>query len=668
MDYSKLSNETLAKMAQGHDLDYSKLSNDDLQQIAGHSESAAHPSPPDNSTLATIKDLLTGAGDMSGVSQQVGGAAQAIPDLIQSTIHDINPDLADRSPSQVNESLASMGIKGDVGPTSSAQMYKQGTKDVLQQQDEALKRSPIAYRAGEALGLGTVGLATAGLAPELVGVSKGAGMLSKLAASGVNAMPAVASYGALNSSGSLIGGTPEEQAKVLEDGADSALLGAGLGVGGSLVGQSVSKILGKVAKTDTAKNLIERYKIGKEGKSLGSEESQLGSLAKPQSLETALSQHETRTATRMLDGLNQVDDKLGQNVGKSLADASDKGVVIKSDPGLSDQINKLFNSLPDISIGEEGLETTASGEYGEPLFKNLSDFSNKLKSDGLKPDEVWKFRNELGQIGKTLKNSSNASDRLLAAEVFKTTNTLGGLLRQNVPEYGAAASRMEEFRRLMPETILSKDNPVDVTSLRMSGTRNVDTKLLNNMKRMISGMLTNDDVAQGSFTNLLKGMQELNASEMERKASGKIQQTIFDELGLQPQQIEQYIKQEATRSKVLQTFSKGPKADLGKVFTEPVQLATKGAGYIAEKAGNLGAKNPVLNVGTKLYNASDETLKNFADNTLNKIPGQSGLATALNKAIENKDPIGKNAILFSIMQNPNLRNLVESNNLELEPR
>ena len=717
-----------------------------------------YKAPSKGSPLETAKDAITGAGDTLGISQQIGGLAEGVPDAAQSALHNMIPSLVGKSPSQVNAALKALGVKGDIGPTNSDQMYKQGTKDTLADQAAALKRSPIAYRAGEAGGLGLGAMATAGLAPELIATSKATPLIGKMAAGAVNAAPIGAAYGAANSSGSLVGGTPQEMQQV----GKSAALGAGIGSALGAAAPIVGKGLAKLGDIPGFKELAERYKIGQQGKSLGSETDQLGTSAEPESLDTALSQHDARTANELLTGLNDADDRLGKAVGTSLDQATQKGVVIKATPQLSDQLDKIVHNIPSLEDtstsaldrlkqkGELAVEKerqlgndasysiepsedsegntihnlvvrkrgvsgsapeTAQGQLspeeveagpvglsggeeqgstlqktGEPSVVDSVTVNNaydnpgasdkitslltKFKNEGLNPSEMWELKNELAQTGKTLNSSSNANDRLIANEIFSATDNINSTLKNIVPEYGNAANRMSEFRRLMPETILSKDNPADVTGLRVSGTRNVDQKLMQNLKNMVRGIYTDNDQAKGSFTNLLKGMQELNANELKRKAvfeadpanAGKTFKTIFDDMGVQPQQIEDYIKQQAMRSKVLQSYGSGPDVDLGKVFTQPVALAKQGAGFAAEKLGQLN-KNPLLGTSQKLFAAPDDALTSFSNNVLSKVPGQKPLADALNKAVAGKDQTAKNAVLFTIMQNPNLRTLVESNNL-----
>ena len=107
-------------------------------------------------------------------------------------------------------------------------------------------------------------------------------------------------------------------------------------------------------------------------------------------------------------------------------------------------------------------------------------------------------------------------------------------------------------------------------------------------------------------------------------------------------------------------------------LTSPLKSLRNASGVIANKAGvvygKMGsvAQNPVLNVGKKLYAASDDALRDLSK-TLDGIPGQKSMSDALNKALDSKDSVAKNAVLFSIMQNPNLRSVVGSDNLEIKP-
>ncbi len=347
-----------------------------------------------------------------------------------------------------------------------------------------------------------------------------------------------------------------------------------------------------------------------------------------------------------------MDDHLGQEVGKVVDAGTQQGITVQASP----EVNKLIIDL-------------------EPMVNNgeFEDTMQKLATQGLNPSELQEFRNRLADYGRKI----YSKDQVAAAKVFDTTKELTTLLRENVPGYTDAANRLNQFRQSLPETILSKDNPIDVTNLRVSGTRNVDTKLLNNIKSMIRGMYNPDNAkAQGSYTNLLQGIQKLSQNEQtlkaEAEAAGKPFQTVFDKLGMQPQDLESFFKDAGAKSKLIQNYTGLSDIDAGNIVSKPLKTLGQASDWIANKAGvaygktGSAAQNPVLNVGKKLYSASDDSLRELSKK-LGDLPGQKNVGIALTNALDKKDTMAKNAVLFSIMQNPNLRNIVESDNLPVGP-
>src|SRR5271165_7012082 len=476
MDYSKFSNQTLAKIAQGQPVDYSSLTDDELQEIAASAPPEEEKENIGSKALQTAKDAVTGAGDTLGISQQVGGAAQALPDLIQGAAHELVPGMVGPSPTQQNEELQKQGFSG-VGPTSPEELYKQGTQDVQKDQEAALERSPTAYRAGEAGGLGLSALATAGLAPEVVSGAKlaeaaptGLKTLAKMGAGAVNTAPVAGLYSGLNSKGALVAGTPEEQQQLGQDVETGVKFGGALGSAAPLVGDLGKAGLAKFGETDAGKALVEAFKMGKRGVDLSKQESQLGSLSAPESLANAVSLQESRAAEQLVNGINAVDDHLGERVGATIDAATDQGINVQAGPELAKKIEGL-SSLSDIDIGEGGLEVSPDLQ-GQGGLQSFSDMAKKLVTEGLDPKELQQFRNQLSKFGQKL----YSKDQVMASKIFSVSNDLTGLLKENVPGYQNAAERLNQFRSSIPETILSKDNPQDITNLRVSGTRNVDTK------------------------------------------------------------------------------------------------------------------------------------------------------------------------------------------------
>jgi hypothetical protein len=607
--------------------------------------SELHPSDIEaQQTPSTLSDAETNVAHLAGLGPIAAGAGQGVPDAIQSFLHKHAPGMVNASPTQVSAALKAMGVTGDVGPTSSGAMYRQASDERSNIENAAQKRSPYAGGAGRLAGDALAFTGAAALSPSILAAApKGAGLVERGLTSAVNLALPGAAIGATDSSGHLVDAAPKEQSQVLSDaihgGETASLLGMGTAVAGDLL-----KPAGK-ALADT--DMGQYFKMGAEGQDLSSKASRLGTLANPEGLGDTVSMHDTQAANTVLDGLNKMDDHLGQDVGDAVKAGVNKQIRIESTPELNSQMKNL--------------ESTLGADF--------SDTMQKMNTQGLDPSELQEFRNDLADYGRKIYQN----DPIAASEVFNATKELTAQLRQQVPGYTEAANRLNEFRQLLPETILSKDNPIDVTNLRVSGTKNVDTKLLNNIKGMIRGMYNPDNAkAQGAYTNLLQGINKLQQNEQVRKveaqAAGKPFQTVFDKLGMQPQDIESFFKDAAAKSKLIQNYTGLPDVD----FTSPLKTVRNFKDYFANQAGVIYGKtgsvaqNPVLNVGKKLYAASDDALRDLS-NTLNDIPGQKPMSMALNKALDSKDAVAKNAVLFSIMQNPHLRSIVGSDNLEIKP-
>lgn len=103
-------------------------------------------------------------------------------------------------------------------------------------------------------------------------------------------------------------------------------------------------------------------------------------------------------------------------------------------------------------------------------------------------------------------------------------------------------------------------------------------------------------------------------------------------------------------------------------MTSMKQSLNKSSAWLGAKAGeaaNSISNTPVLRASKSLYSAGDDALRSFSQK-MSSSGGQTGemLSKALDNALDNKNTMAKNAILFSIMQNPMLRNLVGTDHEE----
>jgi hypothetical protein len=67
----------------------------------------------------------------------------------------------------------------------------------------------------------------------------------------------------------------------------------------------------------------------------------------------------------------------------------------------------------------------------------------------------------------------------------------------------------------------------------------------------------------------------------------------------------------------------------------------------------------------KVYNAGEDELRGLAQK-MSEIPGLQSVGKSLMEGLENKDKAGVNAALFSIMQNPQARILINGEDLDSE--
>lgn len=646
IDYSKLSDETLQKMSNGHQLDYSSLPDQDLHEMAKHADA---PTPAPISNLSAV-----GAGirHLGGLGPITAGAAQGLPDKVMSVLHNIAPSTVSASPTQVNAMLAAMGIKGDVGPTSSSALYNEAKQPEEQRLEQAQSQHPLMTGAGKLAG-DVLAFEGAGMLSPKIALADDAGRLAKIGAHVGNAFIPSATVGAMESKNKLIGGTPEEAKGLAKDTLKAGALGSALVGAGSAIAQGAGSLLDN---TQMGKDIKGYYDIGKEGKDLSQTSTQLGGLESPQLIDP-VSLHDTQAAQGVLGKINAIDDHLGERVGQTIDKATQNGINIQADQDSSKLIDDVFNTGKAKNALEKDQDVVPDEDkFDNTKLKKYFDLANRYKSQGLNPAEMQEFRNELGNMQRRI----NYNDPYLAADLRTLVTKLTQELKSNVPGYEDAANRLNEFRKEIPETILSKDNPTDITRLRMSGIRNVDTKLVNQLKSVIRGLNDPNNVtARGTYTNMLQGLQRFQTKELMRQASGKQLQSAFDATGISPESIQNSIQSAATKSKLLQDYT-GLNVDPLEALRSPTKLLTRPAGYLANKLGSaMSGENTVLNTGKKLYSASDDALQGLADK-LDQVPAQKTMAGALRKAIEAKNPTAKNAVLFSLMQNPDTRKLIQS--------
>jgi hypothetical protein len=335
-----------------------------------------------------------------------------------------------------------------------------------------------------------------------------------------------------------------------------------------------------------------------------------------------------------------------------------------------DAINHNYDKMnPLISQTQEKLDTNLpqyldeSGHIGDKAANFLYEFRNGLSQD---PDQnaimkkiedkympyIEKLTQsdgnlqELNQFKRALQDkatdlsaaaySQPASDLKPEAEFVKR---LGGIVRQHIEDVATAAD----------SNAGDQISNINKTLGNLYTYRNAAKKL---MDKSFNGSLS--DVKTG----VAVGAGALAGGPIGGAIAGAAKLGLESSTG---HPVDRLVKMASARllnkaSKVVQT----PIGEIAQKVVSDVPLATVSNPFTQ---GQIQKKYDVpqpSRVATNLYNATDDSLKNVA-NQFKQTPGLSSYAEPLNKAIDANDVGAKNRAIFLIMQNPMSRKLVTPN-------
>lgn len=595
------------------------------------------------------RDALAGAkeGLTLGTSAEIGGAEQAILDFIQSQGHKWFPSLVDESPTQIAEKLKKAGFIGDIGPTTSSEMYRQAQEEEEEKLKEAKTRSPWAYTGGEIgatlLGASFLSGATAktaaatrtglGLGKEVAlkqalkeGGKAGLGKeLAKRAATGaIISAPVGAVSGAGLSEGKWIDSTPEEKEQLLKDVGYGIATGSALGAAiGILTPSSTVKSVKEIKKpseNELFRQLKTSFEEGQQGR---------GFTGVSQTAERL--KQETGKATEITDLLLNARKKLGENIENTLDKAVKDGFTIE--PG-----EKLISNASDIkSILSE--RPTLLGKTN--TIKTLDEI-DQLLAGNLDPKTANKMRDTFKDLAYELDDP----ELQLIAKRFSLDlkDELG-----KIPGFTKANELYNKFLAAGPESLLSKGLPVEYSNKYLSEVGIPEKELVTTSEKILKKM-TNPGVSgeteKKTFHEFIGKLKEF-----ESKNPGKLK-----ELGIDVNQLREGMIKQADLSsirKAIQGYE--PQTN---ITDQWLNLITPRGGsmYMANVAGKASKaiKKP-LEIGRNLYRATDNELQEIIIPQLRKIPGMNDTLNLLEQALANKDTAKKNALLFSILQKTGAR-------------
>lgn len=521
---------------------------------------------------------------------------------------------------------AGVDVLSDVVQGQSPMSYMDKWREYQKQREAANKalqeESPWAYGAGEIGG----GLVTS-LVP-VGGMARGATLLPRLArAMGIGA--AVGTAQGIGASEATID-KPEELAKDAISGATMGLATGGILEGGaSAVGGAVKKGKEFAQDSDFLRQLGKAYDYGKKGLNFGSSSTM-------DKLELVPRQRAKDVVGRIFE----VDQQLGQQVGAALDSAQAAGVKINVDPAIQANSEKIFNTL--------FVQNPTLAEILEPKTAKLLKTIAQKDIGDLSPIEARALKDQLYKLSLKDLSGFNSDPANFAKMVgLDLAKSIDEQLKSKIPDYKLAAKQFQTFRQLVPESIISKGTPVDYEKVYMGDLKNPELKLYEATEQMLGrakrpGEASSEERA--TFEVLRRNLEQLK--EKVPEASKKLGPDYYSKLKSQADEIA------AIRQATGTDPQEGPK---GVISGAVSGLSSTGRGLgmtVANKAGV--ASRPV----SKIYNASNDKLLQAA-NSLKANKATEIFGNKLEKALQNKDDVAKNAVLFQLMQSPEYRGLMK---------
>lgn len=647
----------------------------------------------------TVMDALAGTaqGSLMGGADETGGGLQALLDLGQRGLNKIG--LAGPSPTQVNADLKAQGFKGDIGPTTTSEIYREGQRETDRDMKAAEERSPYAFTTGQLAGAvgsgmgaakvigagasalgatktaGQVGGALGKYSPEVLkdmaaylnGTGKipkalvGAGKMAALAA------PEGALAGALMSEKDLIG-EDADVSGVMDDAASGALTGSVLGAGGSLAMDLVPAAAkwagGKLANKvdDFTDNTVvgTAYREGRDlGKSYNDRTQQLH--GEPGSF-GPLNTQENVAAEKSLDRIMKADKELGAAVGNSLDEATNAGVRIV----VSDELGNSARAVQQFAQQNPEL-------FDEPKIINTI---NKIfpGSSNLTPTEARGALAEIEKLEGYLKRDPSPQIAKLGETAQQVRAALSNELKKQVPQYRNASQRFAEFRDAFADKI-ELGNTSNKYGDAFGSMADRAPKLQKNLRKIItdSARPGGSQEAGSTLADLITNTKSLEASEAKRIADGVVKpgEDVFSKMGLgKPSQFADEIQKEALKSSAMRQSQAVALDETGGAAAVKglSGLALAGRAKLTTGANFAGrAVRQTKALGKAIYGYGPEQLGALSQDLMNR-PGGRKMGEALNNAVQSNDTAKKNAILFSILQNPDLRiQLGEATDLSESP-
>jgi len=647
------------------------------------------PSPLGPSLRETGQTVLDFA---SGTAQGLGmGAIDEIGGMVSAGL-ETGAEALGFGPGAVDEQLKEQGFQ--VPEESFLQKYRGYQQASEQEQDAAYERSPWANVAGQLAGGMTGGAALGSLTgigtgakglKSISDIAKDSGkakaaleLLTRGGKSYAQSLPLMIPELAATSKEQLIGPEANPQGVAADVAGGMAFgLPAMLGVqavSDVAIPKGLDKLKGISNKVDAAvedsplmRQAIRSFKHY--GEELGvSPRSNKALVEGIEGVEggTPFALLDTTRATETVNDLLEERNKLGSLTKDALTnDASKKIRIDASDlkSELDSKIEKLELEMP--TIKSDNLSKSILDSIKNRNYKNLS--PKELK-DTL--DTVNMYINKMSTYKIP---SPEMQDVLELLRPFR--KLIDTKLKDTVPDYKVAANRFYEFNRAYLEQPMAGRFDPATKDLYYSDLKKGEQSVIEAYEKLIqqTGFPSKSSMNQlGGLGQLKKATSDFEKQEIARQLPDQPIRSASDFI----KKIQHQADDSAIRQSVLQTQENTAGGKLG--VLDALGFAPTGRGNINIVAQKLGATKKALggtwvgdvstkgaDLSRKVFKAPDEYLTGLASK-LETTPGLGSMGKALNEAIQSGNSPKKNAAIFTIMQNPSAKLLINADDFQDE--
>lgn len=557
-----------------------------------------------------ITDVMTG-----GWGDEISGGAQALADVVS----------GDRDISELPEAQAER-----------SKQFREMAKATEEQ-------SPVAHTLGQGIGTAATMLGTGGMAAGAQGAAKTSKLLDLLKNAGIGA-----GTGAVMGAGESEGSIAQNPEQVAKDAISGGMAGGVIGGAGQSILQGAGKVGSYIGNkiSDFAEEspllrqaFIRPFQEGVKGTPF-TKESWIAEKGVKQSGEAA---------KEMFNKIKEARDVLGKEVSGTLQKATDAGKVIDLTPVVTENAPQLLKYLKD-----------------NPLLidnKKIADVVDRVieGQTELNPMQVKELRDVLYSVSEKL-SSGTGSEKAIGSFASKYAGKLKDLLGSEIPEFATANSRYKNFMEQVPETVMRGNVPQVPGSKKAMDMSNYDENLVESLMTMYEGATSPGkvgDFGKAAFSNLTQNIKGLEKSETERIAKGIEAPDFLSKLGKSDELKSQIRDTSDMINMVGRSRSVDPNA--GAKTTIKSLAHTGGAGVSGASIVTAGGKHVGQIAGyaaRELYQAPTEKLLSVA-NSMKGTKFQH-LGESLERAVNNKSEALKNATIFSMLQNPEVRNMFNS--------